>query len=112
MANTTTKGKQSVTVATLDTDFTFTTLFSDFANLGGAYIKKIQFYPGAANDRCILREGADDGIIIFDSAVDSGTGDSRVDYFDEPREIMNPKFDANGTGVICSAGCYVKIDWA
>ena len=44
-------------------------------------ISSIEFHPGAASDRMIIKQGGPNGATRFDSGIAQNAGDSRIKYF-------------------------------
>ncbi|MHC4413560.1 MAG: hypothetical protein ACYSW6_11440 [Planctomycetota bacterium] len=89
-ANTTTVGpsEKSIEITGLDVNWVWTTdLAAESSNVSQAKVKAIIFYPSAANDRMIIRDGGIDEATIFDSGAVSGADDPRIVYIDPPSKI-------------------------
>ncbi len=71
-------GEGIITISSIDADWTWT----DTVNIaGGLKIHSIRFNPGAANDRCIINNGAVTGTDLFDSSVAQNTGGGAIEYY-------------------------------
>ena len=69
-------------------------------------LNSIEFHPGAANDRCIFRQGNDGGIRRFDSNYADSESDSRIKYFHGSRARPYLKYSE----CVFSVGAYVIIE--
>lgn len=50
-------------------------------------LNSIEFHPGAASDRMIIKQVGDDGATRFDSGEVESAGDSRIKYFHGVRVV-------------------------
>ncbi|MCK4976288.1 MAG: hypothetical protein KAS36_05120 [Anaerolineales bacterium] len=64
MANTVTRGGSFLTLSAIDTDVLASDLWPEQSRAGVPVIS-IDFVPGAATDKCVIREGSLTGPIIF-----------------------------------------------
>jgi hypothetical protein len=78
MANTYVFDGQFLDIAALDSDCLWTTHFP--AALGGVRVHSISFFPGAASEKCVIKNKTDTGAIIFQWTA-SGATDERIQYF-------------------------------
>jgi hypothetical protein len=84
-ANVTTVGSSNLTVEItgLDADWAWSTdLSGELA--ASERIQAIFFYPSAALDRMIVRDGGIDAATLCDSGIVMGADDPRVCYFEPP----------------------------
>lgn len=92
-ANTTLVGSSLTTIEItgLDADWSWSTdiVAASFSSkIDTAKIRSIKFYPSAANDRMIIRDGGLDNATFFDSGLVSAASDPRIEYYtDNPRHI-------------------------
>jgi hypothetical protein len=107
MANVTTKGRGIITITGLDADWLYTT-DGGFDSEVGLMCKSIQFNPGAAADRMIIRDGGLDSAKVFDSGPAAGTVPI-VEYLDGKwvRPVIDISDCTLGAGTL--ANCEVII---
>ena len=60
---------------------------NELSRLKSSKVKRIVFYPSAANDRMILYDGGSDNAAFFDSGLVSGADDPRTMIYDPPEKI-------------------------
>jgi len=110
-ANTTTVGSSLTTleITGLDADWVWTTDMADaHTKVKNARIHSIKFYPSAASDRMIIRDGGVDAATFFDSGIVSGTTDARIEYYpDNPR--VNLVIDISDCTLDAAANAKVVI---
>lgn len=88
--NTTTVGSsgKTIEITGLDTNWIWSTdLATESSNTRQGRVKAIFFYPSAASDRMIIRDGGIDNATVFDSGAVSGADDPRVGYMNPPTKI-------------------------
>jgi len=69
-------------------------------------LNSIEFHPGAASDRMIIKQGSDADATRFDSGAVESAGDSRIKYFNGARVL--PYIDYGDC--VLSAGHKVIIE--
>lgn len=73
MATSVLRGDKSITVKTIDADWTFTTVLTKFANLG-VPLKGMVLIPGSGGpDTFVVKDGSDTGAYLYKSAVSTTT---------------------------------------
>ena len=113
-ANTTLVGSSLTTVEItgLDADWSWPGdivtpgTFSD--KVATAKIRSIKFYPSAANDRMVIRDGGNDAATFFDSGLVSAATDPRIEYYDPPRHV-DLYIDISDSTLNTAANCKVVI---
>lgn len=102
MATTVVEGKRSIVLTGIDEDFEAGTdsLLTEY------WIKSIQFIPGAASDRMIVRDGSLTGAEIFDSGVCAAGG---VPIFEQVEGWYSPYIEYDNLTV--SSGHKLIIDF-
>ena len=63
-----------------------------FKDLGDRLVKRIEFLPGAANDKCVIKHVDENGAVIANLISASGSEAARV-YFHEEGQFMKPFID-------------------
>ena len=56
-------------------------------------LNSIEFHPGAASDRLVVKQGSDDGPVRFDSMPADSDADSRIKYFHGAKVIPYIDYD-------------------
>ena len=113
-ANTTLVGSSLTTIEItgLDADWNWATdiVAASFnSKIDTAKIRSIKFYPSAANDRMIIRDGGNDNATFFDSGLVSAAADPRIEYYtDNPRHI-DLYIDISDSVLSTAANCKVVI---
>ena len=104
-ANTVTSNNGSVEISAIDSDWSWSDTFSNVSS--GMRLISIRFNPGAADDRCIVKNGSDTATVLFDSGKCTDEYDARIEYYF--RAIRRPVLDFNvGT---YSAGSKVTLEF-
>lgn len=105
-ANTITASGNVITITSIDSDWTWSDTISSTDYPYGIKLVSITFVPGAASDRCIVKEGSDSGPPFFDSDEMTDNDPRGWPYH---QTILKPMLDVSaGT---YSAGSKVIIIW-
>jgi len=81
---------------------------NQLSKLKTSKIRRIVFYPSAANDRMILHDGGIDNAAFFDSGLVSGADDPRTVTYDPP-ERVRIVIDATDNTTDTASSCKVLI---
>jgi len=74
-------------------------------------IKRIVFYPSAANDRMIIHDGGIDNAAYFDSGLVSGADDPRTVVYDPPipvRLVIDATDNTTSSATDCKILIYLE----
>ena len=110
-ANTTTVGSSGtvIEITGLDADWTWSTALASQPNyIKNGLIQRITFYPTAASDRMIVRDGGIDNATFFDSGAVSGSDDPRTMFWVNPQRA-NLVIDISDCTLPTPAGAKVVI---
>jgi len=88
-ANTIKSIEGSVTISSIDSDYTFATTFPN--STSGLRMVSIRFNPGAADDICVIKNGSDTGSELFNSGKCVDEYDVRIEYYNSM--IRRPYLD-------------------
>jgi len=91
MACTTTEKDGTITITSIDADWTAGT----DCNLEYMFLQSIQFIPSSATDRMIIRDGGIDEIKLFDSGVVTASGSPIFEDFTDDVTRKKPVIDVS-----------------
>ena len=75
------KGSGTIEITDLTADWVYENSKPDDWPNQNPRMLSIEFHPGSANDRCVVKQKTEDGPTRFDSNYTDSQSDSRIKYF-------------------------------
>lgn len=102
MANTINQTGKIIELTDIDSDWSWLDLFP-FAD-SGIELNSIQFNPGATDDRCVIKQGAETAVPFFDVKCQNAYDEKNKYYHGQ---MLKPLFDFSAS--VISAGAKIII---